>query len=279
MASTTRQVWTASAAYPSRRDLLDLEQLAAPISTRSTDYPGGTIIGRHQHRRHQLVHSIRGVMRVDTDAGQWVVPPTRALWMPAGLVHSIVCISVVHMRSVYVRPGAVPGLSRLPQVVGVSALLRELIQAAIQVRQPYAPNSRDGRLMRLLLDEMRALPVLPLHLPQPADPRLRQICDRLAAEPDDGSTLGDWGRALGLDRKTIERLFVRDTGLTFGRWRQQFRLLRALERLAGGDRIIDVALDLGYQSQGAFATMFKRQFGLPPSRFFEPVDQPEAPGR
>lgn len=269
-------VWTPSSAYPTRRELLELDRIPAAISTRATDYPSGTVIGRHQHGRHQLVHSIQGVMRVDTDAGQWVVPPTRALWMPAGLVHSIDCISVVHMRSIYVRPGAVAGLPRLPQVVGVSPLLRELIQAAMQVSQPYAPNSRDGRLMRLLLDEMRALPALPLHLPQPTDPRLRRICDRLAAEPDDASTLGDWSRALGLDRKTIERLFVRDTGTTFGRWRQQFRLLRALERLARGDRIVDVALDLGYQSPGAFATMFRRQFGLPPSRFFEPVGREAA---
>ena len=271
-------VWTPSPAYPTRDLLLELDRTQSPITTRSTDYAPGVVIGRHQHARHQLVHAVHGVMRVSTDAGQWVVPPTRALWMPAGLAHSVACIGVVHMRSIYVRPGIVPGLSRLPEVVGVSALLRELIQAATGVAQPYARNSRDGRVMRLLLDELRALPVLPLHLPQPVDPRLRRICDRLASRPDDPSTLTDWGRQLGLDRKTIERLFVRDTGMTFGRWRQQLRLLRALERLGRGDRIVDIALDLGYESPGAFATMFRRQFGQPPSRFFDPVGQDPGPG-
>ena len=269
--ATPGPVTVSPAAVATLHTLRVMEQSRAPVVCKATDYPAGSLIGRHQHGRHQLVHAVHGVILVRTDAGQWIVPPTRALWMPAGLEHAIDCIGFVQMRSLYVRPDAAPGLARLPHVVGVSALLRELIQAAMQVPQPYAPDSRDGRLMRLLLDELRALPELPLHLPQPSDPRLRAICDRLSAHPDDASTLADWGRRLEVDRKTIERLFSRELGMTFGRWRQQLRLLRALERLAHGDRIVDIALDLGYDSPGAFATMFRRQFGQPPSRFFDPI--------
>jgi len=239
-----------------------------PVSCRATNYPAGTVIESHAHAKHQLIHAVHGVMLVAAEGGQWIVPPTRGIWMPAGVMHSTRCIGVVHMRSIYVRPDAAPNLATESQAVGISPLLRELIQAAVSVRTPYAANSRDGRLMRLLLDELRALPVLPLYLPQPTDARLRRICARLQQQPDDPSTLGEWAASLGIDVKTIQRLFARETGMTFGQWRQQARLLRALERLAGGEKVVDVALALGYDSPSAFATMFKRQFGQTPSQFF-----------
>jgi AraC-like DNA-binding protein len=205
---------------------------------------------------------------VAAEGGQWIVPPTRAIWMPAGVAHLIRCVGVVHMRSLYIRPDVAAGLPPRAHAVGVSPLLRELIQAAVEVERDYAEASRDGRLMRLLLDELHALPVLPLHLPQPADERLRRICERIDAQPDDVSTLSDWATALGVDAKTIQRLFARETGMTFGQWRQQARLLHGLERLALGDKVVEVALALGYDSPSAFAAMFKRQFGEPPSAFF-----------
>ena len=208
-------------------------------------------------------------MGVRAQAGHWVVPPSRGLWMPAGIKHSIRCIGEVHMRSLFVRPDAAPKLPSDCRAVGISPLLRELIRAAVEVEQPYLPNSRDGRLMRLLLDELHVLPMLPLHLPMPTDPRVRRICHSLQRRLDDASTLADWAAHLDVDVKTIQRLFAAQTGMTFGRWRQQARLLRALELLARGDKIIDVALTLGYDSPSAFATMFRKQFGRTPSQFFE----------
>jgi len=110
--------------------------------------------------------------------------------------------------------------------------------------------------------------VLPLHLPQPTDPRLRAIGQQLESTPDDPSTLQDWARRLGVDVKTIQRLCARELGMTFGQWRQQARLLRALEQLAHGEKVIDVALSLGYASPSAFTAMFKKRFGQLPSQFF-----------
>jgi AraC-like DNA-binding protein len=147
-------------------------------------------------------------------------------------------------------------------------LLRELIRAAVEVHQPCLPQSRDGRVMRLILDELRALPMLPLHLQMPSDPRLRPICERLQRQLDDPTTLTEWARLVAVDVKTVQRLFVKETGMTFGQWRQQARLLRALELLANGEKVIDVALELGYDSPSAFGTMFRRQFGRAPSQFF-----------
>lgn len=251
-----------------QQSLHEIESSTMPVVCRVSDYPLNAIIDPHTHSKHQLVYAMQGVMVVQTGAGVWVVPPTRAIWMPAGMQHWIRCIGTVLMRSLFVMPDAAAGLPQASQAVGISPLLRELIRAAAEVELPYKPGSRDGRLMRLLLDELHALPVLPLHLPQPADLRLQQICAQMQKNPDDASTLADWAVQLGIDVKTIQRLFARDTGMTFGQWRQQARLLQGLERLALGEKVLDVALALGYDSPSAFAAMFKRQFGQTPSQFF-----------
>jgi len=245
-----------------------IEETDSPVSGRPTDYPAGWVIEPHAHSKHQLLYAERGVMVVQAGGGRWVVPPTRAIWVHAGTLHDVRCIGEVHMRSLLVAVDAAPNLLGETQAVGISPLLRELIRAALDVAQPYAPGTRDGRLMRLILDELRALPVLPLHLQMPADARLVQICTALQAQLDDASTMADWAARLAVDVKTIQRLFVKETGMTFGQWRQQARLLRALELLATGEKVIDVALALGYDSPSAFATMFRKQFGQTPSQFF-----------
>ena len=242
--------------------------MSLPIAGRATDYPPGWHIEPHVHSKHQLIYAVRGVMVVQTDAGRWVVPPTRAIWMEAGRTHAIRCVGEVHMRSLLVLPEAAPRLMNGTLAVAVSPLLRELIRAAMDVRQPYVPNSREGRLISLILDELRALPVLPLHLQMPSDPRLVQISEALQQNLDDPSTMADWARRLCVDSKTIQRLFVKETGMTFGQWRQQARLLRALELLASGNKVIDVALALGYESPSAFASMFRKHLGQTPSAFF-----------
>jgi AraC-like DNA-binding protein/quercetin dioxygenase-like cupin family protein len=244
------------------------DRSTSPVTGRAVDYEANHVIDRHQHPNAQLIHAVQGVMVVSTDVGQWIVPPTRGIWMPAGVAHWIRNIGEVRMRTVYIRPDAVPGLPVDCKAVGISPLLRELILAAVHIEQPYEENSRDGRLMRLLLDEVTLLPTLPLHLPQPNDPRLLKICQALADSPDDPSTLTQWAERLHIDAKTVQRLFARETGMTFGQWRQQARLLIALEQLATGAKIVDVALNTGYASPNAFATMFKRQFGVAPTTFF-----------
>jgi len=251
------------------KNLAYVENSNSPVTCRATNYPAGWQVPPHEHSKHQLIHALHGVMVVHADSGHWVVPPSRGLWMPAGMTHSLRCIGEVQMRSLYVRQDAAPSLFAGCQVVGISSLMRELIRAAADVAHPYHPDSRDGRLMQLLLDELRALPLLPLHLPMPADPRILGICQSLQQQPDDASTLADWAERFQVNVKTIQRLFLAQTGMTFGQWRQQARLLRALELLAGGERIIDIALSLGYESPSAFSTMFRKHFGRMPSQFFD----------
>lgn len=240
----------------------------APVTAMAVDYDAGHFTDRHQHPHAQLLYAVQGVMRVSTEHSHWIVPPTRGIWVPAGVEHWVSMISQVQMRTAFIRPDARPNLPQSCCVLGITPLLRELLLAAIEVEHPYSDDSRDGRLMQLLLDEISVVPTLPLAIRQPQDARLQQISAALQHAPDDTRTLQDWATQLHIDAKTIQRHFSKETGMTFGQWRQQLRLLAAMERLAAGARILDVALDSGYSSPSAFSTMFKRQFGIAPSEFF-----------
>jgi AraC-like DNA-binding protein/quercetin dioxygenase-like cupin family protein len=247
---------------------LDYHAAARPMVAMEIDYPNGASTGLHAHPSGQLLYAIEGVMIVRSTAGTWVAPPNRAIWLVAGLEHEVRMCGDVKIHTVFVDPQAEGRLPSESCVLAVSPLLRELIVAAMGVPLDYRPGTRDERLMRLLLDELQAVHVLPLHLPTPRDARLRRLCEALTLQPDDAATMAQWASQLGVTPKTVHRLFLKETGLTFGQWRQQARLLFALERLASGDRIIDIALDSGYASQSAFTAMFRKHFGAPPSEFY-----------
>ena len=238
------------------------------MAAMEVDYASGASTGLHAHPRGQLLYAIEGVMIVRSAAGTWVVPPNRAVWLVPDLDHEVRMSGAVKIRTLFIDPAAAPHLPLASCVVAVSPLLRELIIAAMGVPLTYQADTRDERLMRLILDELRATAILPLHLPLPRDARLRQICAALIADPANLRTAADWAQLFGLSAKTIYRLFAQETGLSFAEWRQQARLLFALERLAQGGRIVDVALDSGYASQSAFTAMFRRHFGMPPGSFY-----------
>ncbi|WP_175775824.1 helix-turn-helix domain-containing protein [Burkholderia anthina] len=239
-----------------------------PVAVMAAFYPDCTQIDTHRHRRAQLLYAIEGVMQVTSATGAWVVPPTRGVWLEPGLDHTVQMSGDVKMRTVFVEPDTAAALRTGTGVVDVPPLLRELIVAAVDVPLDYLPGSRDDYLMRLLLAELKAVPQLPLHLPWPSDARLRAMCEALLSSPDDNRTIGAWAGALDVSEKTLRRWFVRETGVTFGHWRQQARLLLALRRIAQGEKILSVALDHGYRSQSAFTAMFKRHFGVVPTAFY-----------
>lgn len=235
---------------------------------KSVDHESGSSTIRHQHQVAQLLYAVSGVMRVVTPSGQWIVPPSRGIWLPAGVWHEVHMLALVEMRTVYIQPDARPDLPAQCCVLAITPLLRELILAAVTIEGPHPQDSRTGRLIALLLDEIVDIPTLPMVLPIPQDKALRSICDMLLAAPDDGRTSQDWARRISVDARTLQRRFQRATGMTFGEWRRQARLLKALERLASGERVISVALECGYTSQSAFSAMFRRQLGIAPSDFF-----------
>ncbi len=247
----------------------DIDRGQGLVLARPRECPADHIIDWHAHERAQLLYAVHGVMRVTTGIGVWVVPPQRAVWIPPGISHHVQAQGTpLSMRSLYIRPDALAGLPEVCCVVTVSPLMRELIIEAMDIVDDPAPDSADERLIRVLLDRIEGLPVAPLHLPMTTDRRARRITDTLLDDPSDNRTLQEWSGELGASERTLARIFTRDTGMTFGQWRQQVRLLAALTRLAQGDSVTDVAFDLGYASQSAFIAMFRRTLGRTPGRYF-----------
>jgi len=249
----------------------DYQDVPRPVAAMPKDFPAGFTIAPHRHKRSQLTFFVAGVMTVTTEAGMWVVPPQRAVWIPGGTEHSLRMVSPVAMRALYIDPQTAPHLPRTACVIDVSRLLRELILEAMNFPILYDEAGREGRIIALILDEIRALPALPLHLPSPQDGRLVRLCDRLAADLASERSLAAWSQVAGISPRNLDRLFRRETGMSFGAWRRQARLLAALSRLAGGEPVTTIALDLGYDSPAAFTAMFRRHLGVAPSRYFAPL--------
>lgn len=227
------------------------------------DYRRGELIEPHSHELAQIVFAKSGVMRVHTGKGAWVVPPQRALWMPAGLVHWIRCATVVAMRTVYLGAAGGLALPSTPVVLTVSPLLREVMLRLVE----GGPGDRPA-LLTILTGELAVLPAVPLHLPEPNDPRLRRVCAALLADPGSRATLRQHARDAGASSRTLLRLFPAETGMGFRSWQRQLRLLVALERLADGQPVTAVALDLGYASPSAFIAAFRDALGTTPARYF-----------
>ena len=239
-----------------------------PTVAMEANWPAGESTGWHAHPRGQLLYAIDGVMVVQSTAGSWVIPPSRALWLVGGVQHNVTMSGNVKMRTAYIDAARVPDLPSDSLVVSVSSLLRELLVAAVQVPTDYEIGGREENIMQLLVHELRRAATLPLHLPMPRDKRLRPICDTLSLVPSDASTAQDWAARLGVTAKTVHRLFLKETGMTFSQWRDQVRLLHALRRIAEGWKVIDIAFECGYASQSAFTAMFKRHLGSPPSSVY-----------
>jgi AraC-like DNA-binding protein len=246
--------------------------LRRPLAGRAVSLRGGARIPRHRHDVAQLVYAASGVMTVTTPDGSWVVPSLRAVWVPPFVEHAIRMMGDVEMRTVYLSRALAATLPRACCVVQVTPLLRELVLRAVTFGAAYAPKGPEARAAAVLVDEIRGAAVAPLHLPRPADPRALRVVRALEAQPGDPRPLSGWARIAGASPRTLARVFRRETGLGFGAWRQQLRLLRALERLALGDAVTQVALDLGYDSPSAFIAMFRRTLGTSPGRYFKKGD-------
>ncbi len=232
------------------------------------EYPVGYTGKPHSHRRAQLLYGATGLMTVSTRHGTWVVPPERAVWLPSGEVHDVRTIQgPVSTRSAYIWPDAIEGLPQQCQVLGMTPLMRSLLQEAVDVPLHYDEHGRDGLVMDLLLQEVPRLPVLPLSLPFPQERRLARRCKRLLEQPTPHDTIERWSAALQMSRRAFTRQFRAETGMSFGAWRQQACLFAALPRLAAGEAVTTVAMDLGYDSPAAFTSMFRRA----PGRAAEPL--------
>jgi AraC-like DNA-binding protein/quercetin dioxygenase-like cupin family protein len=238
---------------------------AHPIRVRARPMPYGVRIARHMHPWAQLAYTTRGVLRVQTTDSTWMVPPSRAIWVPPNVPHEVMTVEDAYLRTLYIDESVVPASLGACRVVEVSPLLREVIAA---LDDQAIARERERLLGALALDEITRSEPLPLAVPMPAEKRLRALCEAVLADPARGESLERWAAEAGASTRTIARLFRRELGVSFSQWRQQAVLARAIPLLSQGRPLAQVAQELGYQSQSAFSAMFRRAFGESPRAFF-----------
>lgn len=240
----------------------DLSQ--RPVCGLTDEYSAGFIDPMHSHDRIQVLYACSGVMSVVTSEMSFVIPPQRAVWLPAGVPHEVSCRGPVSLRTLYID-AAYDAEQPSCRVVEVSDFLKALILEVVSFGHDYDVAGREGRIVGVLLDEIGTMPSAPYRAPMPRDPRLLRVCTAILKEPADQRDVNGWAEVAGMGRRTFTRAFKRETGMGLAVWRQQVRLMEALSLIASGRPVTTVAFDVGYDSPSAFTAMIRRAFGVPPS--------------
>jgi AraC-like DNA-binding protein len=238
------------------------------VRTYAVRFTQGLNAPAHNHVWHQLSYASQGVLRVATDDAAWIVPPNRAVWIPAGVDHREEMRGEGTMRSLYLASGICRALPRSCAVVNVPPLLRELILTAAVNGALDARKPSEKHLAQVIVDQLALLePAHAQQLAMPRDPRALAVATRLQKNPANDDDLAALGKRAGASKRTLQRLFLAETRMSFARWRQRMRLLAAVEHLGQGRSVTDAALDVGYQSVSAFVSSFRREFGVSPGKF------------
>jgi AraC-like DNA-binding protein len=239
------------------------------VRTYGVTFTEGYLSKAHRHDWDQFTYATHGVLTVQTDKGSWVIPPHRAVWVPAGIEHVEAMSGPVAARSLFFVPGLAKFLPRECTAVNVSPLLRELILATIRLGFLDDQIPAQSRMIAILLDQFETLAQAPLQLKTPNDPRALRIAAFLEKTPASTDSLKILARHAGASKRTIERLFKAETGVSFQQWRQRLRVIHSLRLLASGESVTAVALEAGYASTSAFIAMFRRELGTTPRRIWK----------
>lgn len=221
---------------------------------------------RHHHARGQLLGAHQGLLRIDVGHLHWLLPAGHIAWIPPSLPHALVSAERFDGWSLYFSAEACLGLPVTPRILQPNALLKAATARALQ--WPHPPlDAVQTRLAGVIADEIAASTPLPLALAQPRDRRLRRIAAALTRAPYDNRSIEAWAIASGLSSRSLARRWLAETGMTLSRWRQRLRVLLALPHLLAGEPVISVALSMGYDTPGAFISVFKREMGVTPARY------------
>jgi AraC-like DNA-binding protein len=220
----------------------------------------------HVHRKGQLVVALRGSVMCRSPSGWWIVPPNGAVWVPGGIPHSNHYSDCAALYVIFIEPDA----ANLPaecRSFTITPLIRELIHSLARLPPHYSKDGPTSRLARVFLDQLAQLAPDDVFLPISDNPRLQQIASSLLSNPADRSTIAEWGRRHAMSGRTLARLVLNETGMTFGRWRERFHIIVALQRLSTGTSVQAVSLELGYEGPNSFITMFKKTMGQSPGKY------------
>ncbi|WP_422008998.1 AraC family transcriptional regulator [Reyranella sp.] len=248
---------------------IDPDEVPRPIVTFGAAMAevGRIELDLHRHMKGQVLFVQRGALSCEVQGGLWIVPPGSAVWIPGGALHAITATGALEGFAAFVHSAVSGSLPETCCAVSVTPLLRELLIRSARLPALYDEGGANSRLVAVLLDEIATAQVEDLHLPMPTDARLRRIVDLMMASPAERGTLEVWAKQAGLSERTLARMIRRETGMSFGRWRQQLGVMLAVKWLAGGASIQQAAADLGYESVPSFVTMFRKALGTSPGRY------------
>lgn len=228
-------------------------------------------VGWHAHREGMFYAVFQGLASMRTEAGTCTMMPGQVGWLPPSTRHCGYSFGKSEALFVYVRPDLCHLMPATPRVMRMSPLSKALMERLSVIEPPLAPY-RIEQILTVLIEEMRESDAMELYLPMPREPRLLKIATALQSHPDDNTDLDGWARSLGMTRRTLMRRFQQETGLTIGQWRQQLRLLKAMQLLAEGTSVTSAALSVGYSSLSAFIASFRQRFGVTPAKYFSRID-------
>lgn len=221
----------------------------------------------HHHRKGQFLLWMRGVLTCEVAGGFWIVPPGNGIWVPGGVQHRMEAAGTIECYMVYVDPAVSDALPRQCCTLQTTPLLRELVIRSAHLPMRYEDEGMTSRLVALLLDEMALAPSGQLHLPMPTDKRLRRLVEWIMAKPAEPGSIDSWAERMQVSPRTLSRLISRETGMSFGRWRRQIHIMLALQWMARGATVQDVADGLGYENASNFGVMFRKALGETPARY------------
>jgi AraC-like DNA-binding protein/quercetin dioxygenase-like cupin family protein len=247
--------------------IIEVEHSSRRLIVQPRTLRKGSISPPHRHRYGQLIYAISGLLILRSSRGIWMVPNGRGVWVPPLMEHSLEVLADSEMRCAYLDDDLSHRVRGRCSVVAVIPLLRELILYVADSTAPLeeAIESSLGTLISAIIDKANTSA---LEIPAPKEPGLLTIFRKLVEKPGDNRTCSEWADAVGTTERSMCRHLKKETGMTFRIWRQQIRLLMSLEKLAKGEPVTNVAMDVGYNTTSAFITAFRQTFGITPNIYF-----------
>lgn len=252
-----------------QRDLDQIDRIPRPVVAMGVNKVIDHLdISEHQHRKCELIYAVKGVLNCLVENCLWTVSPHSAVWIPSGVPHRCRAFGDTEYHILFFDPDTYQDLPQMCSTMTVSPLLREALIRAAQFGTLYPMDGPEARLFPVILDEIQVAQIEDHHLPIPRDPSLRRLVDMMMSAPADKLSVAEWAARCAMSERTLSRKVRAELGMSLWRWRHQLHVTLALQRMATGDSVQAVALDLGYETASSFITMFKKTTGKSPGRYF-----------
>ncbi len=242
------------------------------IATLGYEYTAAFQVPEHAHGSDQLIYAISGLMEVSSNEGVYLIPPQFALWIPARTCHRIYMPGPVSMRTLYLRTRLVVRPESYSAVLYVTPLLRELIVETVRVGQLRMRDPYECALRDVLIAQLQKASPMPTFVTLPREPRALAVAQAILRNPGVSKTMATLCAEVGVSVRTIERAFLKESGINFESWRRQVRLKKAVELLVSGCSVKETAWEIGYSQSSALVELFRETFGTTPKAWISALE-------